>query len=126
MNIKRTYTERLKTWRLIEHNWVIQTVNRSIIFLTVASFLCIFLRIGKLPPLVPLWFSRPWGADQLAHPYWLFLLPVGSVIIYAINRTLSVLFSSEYLIFAQVAFLTSLLISLLSFVTLVKILTLVG
>lgn len=35
---------------------------------------------GRLPAEVPLWFSRPWGATQLAHPAWLMLLP-GSLIV---------------------------------------------
>ena len=31
---------------------------------------------GKLPPEIPLWFSRPWGSSQLAAKEWIFVLPV--------------------------------------------------
>jgi len=30
---------------------------------------------ASFPPQVPLWYSLPWGQDQLAAPYWLWLLP---------------------------------------------------
>ncbi|MDO8488436.1 MAG: hypothetical protein Q7S31_04000 [bacterium] len=28
-----------------------------------------------LPPQVPLWYSQPWGQEQLASPYWLWSVP---------------------------------------------------
>ena len=31
---------------------------------------------GNLPLQVPLWYSRPWGEEQLASPYWLWLMPI--------------------------------------------------
>ena len=30
---------------------------------------------NQLPPLVPLFYSRPWGTDQLASKYLIFLIP---------------------------------------------------
>lgn len=30
----------------------------------------------KMPPVVPLWYSRPWGETQLAAPIYLAVLPV--------------------------------------------------
>lgn len=29
----------------------------------------------KLPPVVPMWYSRPWGEDQLARPVFLWAIP---------------------------------------------------
>lgn len=85
----------------------------------------IVLRWQYLPPLVPLWYALPWGNEQLAAPYWLIILPLGSALIFTANAALSIYFFSEYLIFTQLAFLTSFLVSLLSFITLIKIITLV-
>lgn len=34
----------------------------------------------QLPPLVPLWYSRPWGQDQLAPTWQLGILPLGGLI----------------------------------------------
>lgn len=112
-------------WQYIQHNWIIQLSNKSVIILTGASLLIIILRWPHMPPLVPLWYSLPWGNEQLALPYWLIVLPLGSALIFGINAALSVYLFAEYLIFVQLAFLTSLLVSLLSFITLIKILSLV-
>ncbi len=31
---------------------------------------------SSFPAQVPLWYSQPWGEDQLASPAWLWLMPV--------------------------------------------------
>ncbi|OGG31212.1 hypothetical protein A3A63_02565 [Candidatus Gottesmanbacteria bacterium RIFCSPLOWO2_01_FULL_46_9] len=125
MNSK-PHSQQINTaWAAIKTNWLIQLVNKIVIVVTICSIAAIILRWNKLPPLVPLWYSRPWGADQLAPPVWLFILPVGSILLYGINITISIYLTAEYLIFTQVLFLTSLLVSLLSCITLIKILFLV-
>jgi len=113
-------------WEQIKNNWLIQATSRAVFFLNAASVICIAARLTSLPPLVPLWYSRPWGADQLTHPLWLFILPAGSMALYVVNRAIGVYLTAEYLIFTQMAFLTSLLVSLLSFIAVVKILFLVS
>jgi hypothetical protein len=125
MNIKPSAIETNIYWNTIKKNWLIQLVNKFVLFITLCSLAAIVLRWGKLPPVIPLWYSRPWGIDQLAQPIWIFILPLGSVLLYFINLGLSVYVTAEYLIFTQVLFLTSLLASLLSFITLMKILFLV-
>jgi hypothetical protein len=39
----------------------------------------------KLPPEVPLFYSRPWGKEQLASPWFLFLLPGLTLVIFLVN-----------------------------------------
>lgn len=46
----------------------------------------------KLPPEVPLFYSRPWGEAQLASPWFLLVLPALSLFITALNFILSGLF----------------------------------
>lgn len=96
-----------------------------VLVINIFSLLYILLRFPKLPPLVPLWYSRPWGADQLASPLWLFILPLGSMVWYVVNVAISVYLAKEYLVFTQMMFLSSLLVSFMSFVTLLKILSLI-
>lgn len=108
-------------WGEMKKNWLIQVVNKFVFLLVVASLSLIIWRWNKLPPMVPLWYSRPWGSDQLAQPIWLFILPLGSLALYFTNLLISMYLLSEYLIFTQVLFLTSFIVSFLSFITLVKI-----
>lgn len=112
-------------WTQTKNNWLILFTSRVIIVLTIASIVSIIALWGKLPPLVPLWYSRPWGVDQLAFPIWLFILPVGSLTMYLINMGLAVFFTGEYLVFTQMTYLGSMLVSFLSFISLIKILFLV-
>jgi hypothetical protein len=125
MNLRRPFKEQSTAWKEVKTNWLVMATTRTILVLNAASIVSILALWSKLPPLVPLWYSRPWGADQLTHPLWLFILPIGSLLLYVSNVFISMFFMAEYLIFTQMAFLTSLLVSFLSFVALVKILTLV-
>jgi hypothetical protein len=115
-----------EAWKMIQKNWIIQVVNKSVIVCIVISILLIVWRWGRLPPAIPLWYSRPWGSDQLASPFWVLLLPLGGILIYYMNVAISVYMTAQYLIFTQMLFLSSLLVNILSLITLVKILFLVS
>jgi len=55
---------RIRVW-----NWVVTAA-------VVAAGVGVWLVFGKkLPPEVPLLYSRPWGESQLVKPYWLLILP---------------------------------------------------
>lgn len=112
-------------WHAVKANWFIGLVHKFILILFVLSMAILLWRWRMLPPMVPLWYSRPWGADQLASPYWLILLPLASLFLYGVNFLVSMYVMAEYLIFTQMLFLSSLVVNLLSFVTLMKILFLV-
>jgi hypothetical protein len=74
---------------------------------------------------VPLWYSRPWGADQLAPAIFLFFLPLSSIVVHVTNLIFAMYVTTEYLIFTQSLFLSSLIVSLLSFIAVIKIIFLV-
>jgi len=112
-------------WKTIQKNWVIDITNKFVLVLFTLSILMIIWRWNLLPPSVPIWYSRPWVTDQLAHPFWLFIFPAMSLLCYLINRAISIYLISEHLIFTQILFISSLLVSVLSFVAVVKILFLV-
>jgi hypothetical protein len=118
-------TDPHEAWNDIKNNWIIQVVRKSVIACFIISLLFIIWQWKRVPPLVPLWYSRPWGTDQLASPIWLFLLPLGGLLIYFINLSVSMYITAQYLIFTQMLFLSSLLVNILSLVTLVKILFLI-
>ncbi len=106
-------------------NWVIRIANKFVLGLSLSSVAVIIWRWRSLPPLVPLWYSHPWGLDQLAHPALLFILPGTTIFWYAINRIISLYLIAEHLVFIQVLHMSSLLMSIMSFVAVVKILFLV-
>lgn len=124
-NFPRESHKMTSTWNSIKHNWLINLVNKFVFLLILCSLIILAVRWSSLPPLVPLWYSRPWGIDQLAPPFWLFLLPVSGLLIHALNFLITIYVTIEYLTFTQMLFLASLIVNILSFVTLIKILFLV-
>jgi hypothetical protein len=112
-------------WKQQSRNWLISLSTKGVVLFFLLSMVCLLWRWQTLPPAVPLWYSRPWGADQLAHPLWLFALPFMMVFFYCFNVILSALLCREHLIFSQVLYLTSFLTSLLCFIALIQIIFLV-
>jgi len=114
-----------QTWKELSRNHIVSIVNRLILFFTIASAVVLAWFWRFLPPLVPLWYSLPWGADRLANPAWLIILPAGVLVWYGASIVIATYVTREYLTFTQILLLTTLLGAFLSFVTLVKILFLV-
>lgn len=123
--IKREFRHVGSTWKLLSLNWLVALVNKFVFVFFFLSLVALVWRWRLLPPQVPLWYYKPWGVEQLTSPYWLFILPLASILVYFANILISVYFTPEYLVFIQTLSLTSLLVSFLSFVTLVKILFIV-
>ena len=107
-------------------NWFVSTTKKLVFVSILISVILLLWRYPKLPPLVPIWFGKPWGTDRLAHPLWLVLFPTGSLIILIINTTLSRILTRDMLIFTQILAATALIVAILSLVTLTKILFLVS
>lgn len=106
-------------------NWIAQTTTKFTIIIVIAATAILAWRWNQLPPQVPLWYSKPWGEEQLAQPLWLLLLPGGSLLWYTFSLWFVHTYLKSYRIFGQVLFLSSLTVSTLSLITLVKILFLV-
>ena len=107
-------------------NWFIETSRKLVLASVVISVALLLWRFPSLPPLVPLWFGKPWGIDRLAHPFWLVLLPAGRLVIFIVNTIASRLLTPDMLIFTQILAATALIVAILSLVTLTKILFLVS
>jgi len=106
--------------------------NRIIRITTYSSLiLCIFTiciplfswRI--LPPYIPLWFSKPWGLERLASVYWLFLPPISSLFWLITTLTISIKLLKDHLVFAQIMTFVTLLVSIMSFITVTTVISLV-
>ncbi len=107
------------TW---EYRWATNAVVSQ--FLIGSAVIAWYWR--SLPPQVPLWYSKPWGDERLASPWFLFLPLVSAVVIYLVNLTAVVRFADNHPMFARVLLLTSILISILSGFMVIRIVTLIS
>ena len=102
----------------LHKNTIILWSSRMTVLLIFSCLAFLLISWNKLPTQVPLWYSKPWGADRLAPPLYLFLLPGASFGWYVINSFISIHVTKDHLVFSQILFLSSLLVGIFSFVTL--------
>lgn len=93
--------------------------------LWLAQILLIVISWRFLPPQIPLFYSRPWGEEQLTTPPRLFILPIFSIFIYLANNTLLSFLSKEEKLISQILLFTVVLFNFLGLVTLIQIIRLV-
>lgn len=89
------------------------------------SVLVFSVSFTKLPPEVPLFFSRPYGEERLVFGWVLGLLPLISLIIQSISMRFAGSVIEEDELLAQLLVGTGTLVSLMCFFALVKIVLLV-
>lgn len=114
-----------QTARRLNTVWLVGSVHKFIIIFQLGSFIMIIWKHTSLPPLVPLWYSKPLGAEQLAHPAWILALPVAGVVIYLVNLAAATYITQEYPIFTYILFITSGVVNAALFIALLKIIFLV-
>lgn len=80
----------------------------------------------KLPPQVPLFYSRPWGEEQLINPIGLLILPATSLLITVANSAGASLIPGNEKLASQLLVIFATVFNFLCLVTLFKIVTLVS
>lgn len=94
--------------------------------LIIAELGAILLEKNILPTLVPLFYSRPWGKEQLASPNNLFIIPLSSFLLLLFNLAVGKLLQKKGEEFLALVINTgSLLFSLLGAITILRIIFLV-
>lgn len=108
---------------------VSQKIFQFILFfppiLQISVLFLLFFLLKQLPPEVPLYYSKPWGTDQLTSPFFLFLLPIGSLLWYFLTLLFITITMHQYRIFAQLMLTFTFLVSTLSALTILNILFLI-
>lgn len=89
------------------------------------SFIVLAIAFRRLPPSVPLYYSLPWGEEQLAGTSELFIIPFSIMIIFLLNLILSMLFLKKDHFLIQFLMWSSCLIALGGLITMAKIILLV-
>jgi len=95
------------------------------LLITIFGFLFFLFNFGHLPPEVPLFYSRPWGREQLALSWQLAILPFSALLFFLFDLFLASKLYSQQLFLSQVLIWSASVFSLLTTITLVKIITLV-
>ncbi len=113
-------------WALLYHNRIITTSTVAVLTLYCLTLLFIIISFSTLPPVVPLWFTKPWGVERLAHPLWLFLQPIVGMIIFIIDVFLSLSLSTEFLVFSQLLMISAVAVNMASFISVFSIISLMG
>lgn len=99
---------------------------RTNLFLIIFQLIILVVKFGDLPGQVPLYYSLPWGEGQLASAASLFLLPTFSIIILLLNNLIATFFLKTTILFSRLLTIFSLIFSLLSSISLVKIISLIS
>lgn len=99
-------------------------MNQISFVLWLVQPLLIFLFWRRLPPQLPLFYSRPWGGEQLSKPQSLLFLPVLSLIILFVNFSLAKTMAKEEKLISFILKTTASLFNILCLITLTQIIKL--
>jgi len=103
-----------------------QLLFRWNIILIVLQLAILIIKFNSLPQQVPLYYSLPWGEGQLAAAASLFLLPTFSIIILLLNNLIATFFLKIIPLFSRLLPIFSLIFSLLSSISLIRIIILIS
>lgn len=94
---------------------------RIIFLLIILMIIVMALVYRHLPPQIPLFYSQPWGKNQLANRAWLWLLPGSSLVFSLINLRISSHNLNQENFLSQSLMWTSLLVVILAGISFVEI-----
>lgn len=95
------------------------------IFFIILTLAYILIYYGKLPPFVPIFNQLPWGEQRLGSTLTIFI-PVGvSLVIFAINIFISAFIYKEIPLISRMFAAISLLAGILTFLFIIKTITLI-
>lgn len=90
--------------------------------LTICMIVILLWFMRWLPPQVPLYYSKPWGAEQLAPRLLLFLLPLASFAWYVASLIFISFQTYQYRVFAQILLIMQAVCSILATLVVLNIL----
>lgn len=103
-----------------------QWAKRAVIIQFLIGGVVLMMYWKTIPPSIPLWYSRPWGEDRLASPYFLILPLLSAGLIYFINLTIISKVSKDHPMFARILLPTSVATSLIAVMIVTRVVLLVS
>lgn len=85
----------------------------------------IILNYRNLPPLIPLYFQRPWGTDQIVNLNFIFLVPGITLVLILLNTYFTLSFYKESPLISRILIWGEVLFCLLTTIAIFKIILLV-
>jgi len=108
---------------------LVDRVHRSALFVSIAclvlGLIFFVVRVWNLPPVVPLFYHRPWGVTQLGVPLELLLLLSGALCVVALNLTLAMKFYRNTVLLSRILLCVAALVCLLAATTVIRVILLV-
>lgn len=95
------------------------------VILLLGQILTIVFTWRRFPPELPLFYSLPWGKEQLTTPVGLFLLPLLSLSVFFLNLLLTFFITQQEKLIQKMLDTAAAVFSLLCLTTLIKIITLI-
>jgi len=123
--MKKIFEGLSKIGELWEDKTVLRLLKWNLFFLGLQGIV-IWWKFSELPPEIPLFYSQPWGEEQLAEVHNIFGLPIMSLVILVVNNFIASTMGEKRKILAFLLSLSSLLFSFLGLVSIFKIVSIVG
>lgn len=112
---------KFKTENFVTSNKLVFWITLSPIILSIILSLVILFGLKSLPPKLPLFYSLPWGDNQLASHQEFLLIPAIIIAVALLNSIVSWQLHPSQSFFKRILLFSPLIISLLLIVTFVKI-----
>lgn len=96
-------------------------INISPVILSIILGVAILFGMRSLPPRLPLFYSLPWGDEQLATHQEFLLIPAGIIAVTLLNCVISAQLHPSQSFFKRILLFSPLVVSFLLTVTFVKI-----
>lgn len=99
--------------------------SRIMLIFIVATAIFLGLKWSTLPPVVPFFYSLPWGEDQLGTPLFLIAAFIGGLVAYILMLTLGLLLFKKTTYYARLLVVGSSITYFLLLMTIARILFLI-
>jgi hypothetical protein len=100
-----------------------KTAQRGFIFciaIIVLSIVYVAFYYNSLPPLIPLFNQLPWGEQRLSKTIGIFIPPLIALLIFLVNLIIASKFYAKLPLIARMLAITSFLISILTFLFIIR------
>lgn len=99
---------------------------RIFFVILLAIFILLGIQFRNLPPVLPLYYSLPWGDEQLASSYYLFILPSSLVLMFIVNYLVCKFITKSEILLVQILMWTTTFSAVLTLVSLINIILLIS